>query len=84
MNLEKELYDQIPDETIPKYCPNCREPLIRVSRGKVWIAPMGEPFEKIHFRLTGFDVYCNECEWSGDISPDVLEDIIIRKEKMKY
>jgi len=84
MNLEKELYDQIPDEVIPKHCPNCGESLIRVSNGKVWIAPMGEPYERVHFKLTSFDTYCNECEWSGDISPDVPEDIIIRrKEKMK-
>ena len=79
---EKELYGNIPDEAIPKFCANCSEKLVRISsKGKVWVAPMGEPFERIHLKITTFDVYCNECEWSGDISPDVPEDIIIWRDE---
>lgn len=80
-----EVFDDIPNEAIPRYCPNCGERFVRVSdKGLIWVMPMGDPYEQIHLKITTFDVYCNECEWSGDIRPDVPEDIIVyRKEKEK-
>ena len=77
--LHKYLFGKIPEEAIPKYCPNCGERLVRINDGNVWVAPMGEPYEIFFLKITTFDVYCGECEWSGDISPDVPEDIIIKK-----
>jgi predicted RNA-binding Zn-ribbon protein involved in translation (DUF1610 family) len=77
-----ELYDAIPNEVIPKYCPNCSEKLIRITdKGLIWVMPCGESYKKIHLKITTFDVYCGECEWSGDISPDTPEDIIIWREE---
>ena len=81
--MNEDFYEQIPDEAIPIYCPNCSNKLVRISdKGSIWVMPMGDPYERIHIKITTFDVYCNECEWSGDIRPDVPEDIIVyTKEK---
>ena len=57
------------DECVPKFCPNCGAPLVRVSGTKIWVMPLGEKKD----RVDTFDVYCNECEWSGNISPDSLD-----------
>jgi hypothetical protein len=76
--MSEGIYEQIPDEAIPKYCPNCGEKLVRVSKkGLIWIMPMGDSYQKTHLKITTFDTYCDECEWSGNISPDVPEDIIV-------
>jgi Zn finger protein HypA/HybF involved in hydrogenase expression len=77
----EEFYVDIPDEAIPKYCPNCASKLVRISDGKVWVAPMGQPYQVIHLEITTFDVYCDKCEWSGDISPDLPERIIIKQKE---
>ena len=64
-------------ETVPKFCPNCGDELIRISKdGKIWIMPLGDMNVKdsTSLKITVFDIYCDSCEWSGDISPDSLED----------
>lgn len=70
------VYDDIEEfldkmgECVPKFCPSCGAKLLRISGTKIWIMPLGEREN----RVDTFDVYCDECEWSGDISPDSLDD----------
>jgi hypothetical protein len=45
---------------IPKYCPNCGSTNIH-----------NQELESPHEWEEWYDVYCRDCEWSGDISPDL-------------
>ena len=63
----KELYEDV-EECVPKYCPGCGKEFVRISDGKIWVMPYGEPVGKGEFKTTGFDCYCDLCGWSGDIS----------------
>ena len=73
--LEKLLYGDLPDEVIPKFCPNCGAEFVRVSKdGLIWVMPVGEQKDAASkFKVTDFDVYCDNCEWSGYISSDALD-----------
>ena len=44
----------------PKRCPNCGSTNIHNQE-----LESGRRFEEL------YDVYCRDCEWSGDISPDL-------------
>jgi len=44
----------------PKRCPNCGSTNIHVQE-------MVSPYDLAEL----YDVYCRDCEWSGDISPDL-------------
>jgi len=59
-------------DTVPKFCPHCGERLIGITDDgeHFWIVPAG----KQNNRVDTFDVYCNSCEWSGDIAPDSLDE----------
>jgi predicted nucleic-acid-binding Zn-ribbon protein len=58
---------------IPKRCPNCGSANIHVQE-------MQSPYETSEL----FDVYCRDCEWSGDISPDIpLSKARLRKIEKK-
>jgi len=49
----------------PKFCPECGKPL--EDDGRNWVqecVPVNKWSEY-------YDCYCDECGWSGDISPDV-------------
>lgn len=60
-------------ESLPEYCPKCSGKLVRISAdGKIWIMPYGLHLDT-SLKLKGFDVYCDLCEWSGNIEPDSLE-----------
>lgn len=46
----------------PKHCPNC---------GAAHVSAVA--FERTYPNVrgeTGYDCYCAQCEWSGDIMPD--------------
>lgn len=47
----------------PKYCPSCAASLIDCV-----------PFTRTD-EGGGFDVYCYQCSWSGDIMPDELSEV---------
>ena len=75
-------------EAVPKYCPGCGSVLVNRSGTRFWIMPYSTakpPYTKKDgvavLPVNGFDVYCNECEWSGDIEPDSLEIYNEIKEK---
>ena len=44
----------------PKRCPNCGSTNIH-----------SQELESPHHLSELYDVYCIDCEWSGDISPDL-------------
>ena len=44
---------------VPKYCPNCGAQLKDV-----------QAIEDPRTGALGYDVYCDECGWSGEIWPD--------------
>jgi hypothetical protein len=73
-DIHKELYEGIED-CIPKCCPGCGKEFVRISDGKIWVMPYGNPKGKEKFVVTGFDCYCDNCEWSGNVEPDSLMDI---------
>jgi len=47
-------------KVIPKRCPNCGSKSIRVQE-----------LESPHDLAELYDVFCRDCKWSGDISPDL-------------
>ncbi|MEX0569484.1 MAG: hypothetical protein Q6363_010085, partial [Candidatus Njordarchaeota archaeon] len=60
-----------------KYCPNCGKPLKNIKM------VLSREENKITII---YDVFCHECEWSGDISPDEVHSIdlleLLKKEKI--
>lgn len=62
---------------IPYYCPNCGIPI----RGDM--NDMGDDSNRFPIENKqsdgGYDVYCPECEWSGDIYPDDEINEIVEK-----
>ena len=44
----------------PKHCPNC-------GSANIHNQPLESPFDTSEL----YDTYCRDCEWSGDISPDL-------------
>ena len=47
-------------KVIPKRCPNCGSKSIRVQE-----------LESPHDLAELYDVFCRDCKWSGDVSPDL-------------
>lgn len=57
----------------PKYCPNCKKELGDIQEywsHSDWIETPDKPFYGI-----GYDCYCKNCGWSGDIEPDEDDEI---------
>ena len=58
---------------IPKRCPNCGSTNIH-----------NQELESGSETSELYDTYCRDCEWSGDISPDIpLEEVKTAKQKRK-
>jgi hypothetical protein len=53
--------------TRPNYCPNCGQSIKEDELNAVAIA-------STKGNRTGYDCYCPNCEWSGDIWPDDESD----------
>ena len=49
----------------PRFCPGCGKPL--ADDGRNWVQEMVPAKEGQEL----YDCFCDECGWSGDISPDV-------------
>ena len=64
ISYDKGLYSM----SIPYYCPNCGIP-IREDMNDVGENSNRFPIEN-NKGDGGYDIYCPECEWSGDIYPD--------------
>ncbi|MGD0070179.1 MAG: hypothetical protein ABSB71_01295 [Candidatus Bathyarchaeia archaeon] len=47
-------------KVIPRRCPNCGSTNIHIQE-----------LESPHNLSELYDVYCRDCKWSGDISPDL-------------
>ncbi|MGD0994080.1 MAG: hypothetical protein ABR909_00985 [Candidatus Bathyarchaeia archaeon] len=57
----------------PKHCPNCGSPNIHIQE----MQAQSKASEV-------YDIYCRDCEWSGDISPDIpLSKLRRRKTEKK-
>lgn len=67
----------------PHYCPNCGKPLSSIQ--SYWDDSSRPSTPENPFRGIGYDCYCDDCHWSGDIIPDKDRGIIEkRNELMKY
>jgi len=47
-------------KAMPKHCPNCGSTNIHIQE-------MESPYDLSEL----YDVFCRDCKWSGDISPDI-------------
>lgn len=68
--LQRELYhrDMIEEDMIkPKYCPHCGARLVD-DHG--WIQAYLDNYDIS--RVQGYDCYCDNCTWSGNIEPDTM------------
>jgi len=57
------------------YCPNCGK---KISKKDSTQMPYGDADIKVGGKwrvgkTVGYDVYCTECDWSGNIEPDIME-----------
>lgn len=62
----------------PIYCPNCGKPItdyVSYWVNSDWIGTPENPFYGI-----GYDCYCKNCQWSGEIESDIDMEI---KHKLK-
>jgi hypothetical protein len=62
----------IHEKRSPKHCPNC---------GSINIH--NQELESRHPTSELYDAYCRDCQWSGDISPDIPLDNLGAKQKRK-
>lgn len=68
-----------PDEFhVPKFCPECGSSLPKATWNKVayWNDSSRKETYEEPFREIGYDVYCENCGWSGDIVPDTDRNVV--------
>ena len=63
----------------PHYCPNCGESLQKPI--SFWIDSHRPSTAEEPFKGVGYDCYCKNCHWSGDILPNA--DKFIVEERME-
>ena len=63
----------------PHFCPNCGEPMSKPI--SFWDDSSRESTVEHPFKGVGYDCYCSECHWSGDITPDVDQGIVEKRMK---
>lgn len=71
----------------PNYCPNCGEtlPQTEIHRMPFWVDSGRRETPKNPFKGIGYDSFCPNCSWSGDIIPDDDRDVVHNiDEKGKY
>lgn len=65
------------DIHVPKYCPNCGKQLQEKEvRVVFWADSSRKETPKDPYKGLGYDTYCPNCEWSGDIIPDEDRNIV--------
>jgi hypothetical protein len=61
----------------PHYCPNCGEHLNKPIT--YWADSSRPSTPENPFRSIGYDCYCENCHWSGNIEPDADREIIEKR-----
>lgn len=59
----------------PKFCPNCGTKLTDNIQ-EYWADSSRKATVDNPFKDVGYDCYCENCKWSGNIEPDADTDII--------
>lgn len=59
----------------PEYCPNCGAKLTR-DFIPFWNDSSRRETPQDPYKEIGYDTYCSNCDWSGDIIPDADRNVI--------
>jgi hypothetical protein len=77
---EWEKYDDEAYYHIPHFCPNCGESLSEPI--SYWADSHRQSTIDNPFKGLGYDCWCDNCHWSGDILPDMDRDIVEKRNEI--